>query len=314
MLCDPDHEHLIPYFSFGTSSKFIHHHRPRIGRGVEGNMAKTGEFHLSRNSIGVPFIEEDVVGVILLWDKLDHQPFTKTDLEILRSLSEQAVVAIKNAKLYEETEQLTLGSIKTINELLDLHMSRDSASAPLFRELVLAVGRELQLSGRELIQLDRAISLVDTGALTFPGKVWNKKGKLTKKEFGLIKKIPLQGANLLRSIASLKPVIPIIRHYRERFDGKGYPEGLKGDQIPIGARIISVVDAFVAMISERTYRETKTIAEALDEINDHTGTQFDPHVVECFLSVIKQKEMFDKLKHFKDNSDQLIRASISKKK
>ncbi|MFA7001200.1 MAG: GAF domain-containing protein, partial [Candidatus Omnitrophota bacterium] len=108
MLCDLEHEYLLPRFTFGTSSKFVHHHRLKIGKGLEGRIAKTGDFHLGRASIGVPFIEDDVVGVIVLWDKVDHQPFTRTDLEILKSLSEQAVVAIKNARLYEETEQLTL--------------------------------------------------------------------------------------------------------------------------------------------------------------------------------------------------------------
>ena len=114
MLCDTDREYLLPYFSFGEHPQFVHHQRLRIGRGLEGRIAKTGDFHLTRRSIGLPFIEDDVVGVIMLWDKIDKQPFTKTDLEILKSLSEQAVVAIKNAQLYEETEQLTLGSIKTI--------------------------------------------------------------------------------------------------------------------------------------------------------------------------------------------------------
>src|SRR5262249_598877 len=158
-------------------------------------------------------------------------------LEILKSLSEQAVVAIKNAQLYEETEQLTLGSIKTINELLELNFGGDKRQIPVFGEIIIEVGKELGLSSRELIQIDRAILLLHAGALALPEKVWRKKGKLTKREFELIKRIPLRGATLLRSISSLKPVIPIILHHRERFDGRGYPQRLKGEEIPIGARI-----------------------------------------------------------------------------
>lgn len=300
MLCDTDQEHLIPYFSFGAQSKFMHSNRSRIGWGIEGRIAKTGEFHLSRNSIGVPFIEEDVVGVMMLWEKMDGQPFTKTDLEILKSVSEQAVVAIKNAKLYEETEQLTIGSIKTINELLELNVGFDRTELPVFRDLVLALGRALQLSSRELIHLERAILLVDTGALAVPDKVWTKKGKLTKKEYDLIKRIPMQGANLLRSISSLKPVTPIILHYRERYDGKGYPAGLKGEHIPIGARIVAVVDSFLAMISVRSYREPLTIERAAEEIRNGSGVQYDPHVVQSFLEVIREKELYEKLRKFRE--------------
>ena len=152
------------------------------------------------------------------------------------------------------------------------------------------------MSGRELTDLQRAVLLLKTGELTIPEKVWRKKGKLTKKEFEVIKRIPMQGANLLRSINSLKPVIPIILHHHERFDGRGYPQGLKGEEIPIGARIVSVVDSFVAMISKRTYREAMTLDLALEEIQTNSGAQFDPTVVGCFLKVVRRKEIFDKLK------------------
>lgn len=296
MLVEPNREFLLPYFSFGTNSKFIHRQRLRIGRGLEGRIVKTGEFHLTRRSIGVPFIEDDVVGLIILWDKIDNQPFTKIDLEILKSLSEQAVVAIKNAQLYEETEQLTLGSIKTINELLELNLGGDQMKLPVIGEIILEVGKEMGLSNKDLIQLGRAVLLLDTGALAFPEKIWHKKGKLTKKEFEMIKRIPLRGADLLKSITSLKPVIPIILHHRERYDGHGYPEGLKGEEIPVGARIVSVVDSFVAMISERAYRQSMTIETAVGEIQANRGTQFDPRVVDSFLTVVRRKDIQDKLK------------------
>ncbi|HTL46855.1 MAG TPA: HD domain-containing phosphohydrolase [Verrucomicrobiae bacterium] len=296
MLMDATHEHLFPAFSFGQNKKFIHKQRVRVGRGLEGQIASTGEFHLSRRSIAVPFIEDDIVGIIALWDKVDRQAFTKMDLEILKSLSEQAVVAIKNAQLFEETEQLTLGSIKTINDLLKLKGGADRVQLSLLGDIVMEVGKELQLSGRDMIHIQRAIMLRDAGTLSFPDEIWKKKGKLTKKEFEMIKRIPMRGANLLSSISSLKPVLPIVLHHRERFDGKGYPQGLKGEEIPIGARIVAVVDSFVAMISERSYRVTMTIEQALREIQANSGTQFDPHVVDCFLKVVRNKDILEKLR------------------
>lgn len=313
MLVDPNHEFLFPFFSFGDNQKFIHRQRLRMGKGLEGHIAKTGEFHLNRRSIAIPFIDDDVVGVITLWDKIDDQPFTKTDLEILKSLSEQAVVAIKNAQLYEETEQLTLGSIKTINDLLELNFGMDRRQVPLFGEIILEVGKELTLSSKELVQLSRAVLLLDAGTLAFPQEILRKKGKLTKKEFEMIKSIPLRGANLLRSISSLQPVIPIILHHRERYDGKGYPQGLRGEEIPIGARIVSVVDSFIAMISKSTYREPMTIEEAKSEIQANAGTQFDPHVVQCFMKVINRKAILEKLNLVQQQNSQQVDSGDPKK-
>ena len=304
MLVDPTNEYLLPYFSFGDNPKFVHRQRIKIGRGLEGHIAKTGEFHLTRHSIGVPFIEDDVVGILTLWNKIDNQPFTKMDLEILKSVSEQAVVAIKNAQLYEETEQLTLGSIKTINELLELNFGSDRRPLRIFMDVIMEIGKGLELSGKELIHLERAVLLLDTGTLTLPEQVWRKKGKLTKREFDLIKRIPMRGADLLSSISSLKPVIPVILHQHERYDGKGYPEGLKAEEIPIGARIVSVIDSFVAMISSRAYREPMSLEAAVAEIQANRGTQFDPHVVDCFLKVLRSREVWEKFKAYQKQASQ----------
>jgi len=249
--------------------------------------------------VAVPFIEEDIVGVIALWSKLDGQPFTKIDLEILKSLSEQAVVAIKNARLFEETERLTLGSIQTINDLLELSFGGDRSQLPVFGKIVIEIGKEMGLSSRDLLHLDRAILLLDTGALALSGNLLQKKEKLTKKELAQIRRIPSKGANLLRSISSLRPIIPIILHHHERFDGKGYPQGLSGEQIPIGARIVSVVDSFIAMISKRSYRDRMSADNALAEIESNRNTQFDPRVVDCFLKVMKRKDIRDQLENMR---------------
>ncbi len=293
MLMDPDRKHLLPYFSFGEDPRLRRKHRVVLGRGLEGRVAESGTPHFDRRSVVVPFIEEDVIGVISLWHKVDSQSFTQMDMEILKSLSEQAVVAIRNAQLFEETEKLTLGSIQTINELLELHYGGDRGQIPIFGKIVMEVGKDLHLNSRELTHLQRAILLLDAGQLTFSEKVWDKKTKLTKKEFEQIKRIPMRGASLLRSIGSLKPVIPIVLHHHERWDGKGYPRGLKAEEIPIGARIVAVVDSFLAMISPRTYRKKLTVEEALEEIHENSDTQFDPKVVDSFLKVIRRKEMYE---------------------
>lgn len=295
MLTDPLRQYLVPFFSFGSHPKFIHKQRVRISHGLEGRIAETGEFCLQNRYIAVPFIEDDVVGVMTLWGKADGQFFARTDLEILKSLSEQAVVAIKNAQLFEQTEELTLGSIKTINELLERHFGGRRRHLEVVGEIAVAVGKILSLSGQELVHIERAILLLDTGQLAFAERTWQKKEKLTQRELEQIRSIPIRGANLLRSITSLKPVIPIIMHHHERYDGKGYPQGLKGEEIPIGARIVSVVDSFMAMISKRHYKQQLSIKDALDEVLKCKGAQYDPRVVDAFLKVMKDRHIQEKI-------------------
>ena len=153
------------------------------------------------------------------------------------------------------------------------------------------VGKELGLSTREQTHIERAIFLLDTGTLALPDSVLSKQGKLTKREYDMIKRVPMQGAQLLRSISSLKPVLPIVRHHHERFDGKGYPQGLRGEEIPVGARIVSVVNSFIAMVSKRSYRERMTLDQSIREIQANRGTQFDPKVVDAFVKVIQRKDL-----------------------
>ena len=293
-LMDEKKKYLIPKFSL--DNKTGHKRRLRVGYGMEGHVAETAEFHITRNCIAVPFIEDDVVGVVVLRDKLGGTPFSKTDVEILKTLSEQAVIAIKNAQLFEETEQLTLGSIKTINELLELSFAGDNIHLPLFSEIAYQMGRDLGLSGHELTNLHRATFLIDTGQLGTPEHIFYKKDKLTKREFNEMKQHPSRGAAILQQISSLRPITPIILHHHERFDGKGYPSRLKADEIPIGARIVAVVDSFTAMLSKRPYRRMRSITEAIEEVRANSGTQFDPKVVDSFLKVVQQPKIIELLK------------------
>ncbi len=295
MLTDSARHYLLPFFSMGKHPKFIHKHRVKFGRGVEGRIAETGEFCLNNRYVAVPFIEDDIVGVLTLWGKVDGQVFTRTDLEILKSLAEQAVVAIKNAQLFEQTEELTLGSIRTINELLRRNFDGNQSDYELMAQIVVLIGKEMQLLGPDLTYLERAVLLLETGQLAFAEQTWKKKDNLTQKEVDEIHSIPIRGANLLRSISSLKPVLPIVMHHHERYDGKGYPQGLKAEEIPLGARIVAVADSFVAMISVRQHRKALSVKAAMDEIIAHKCLQFDPLVVDVFLKIINDKSLVEKL-------------------
>lgn len=288
MLVDATGKYLVPKVMLGDVNRSKKHIRHRLGHGIEGKVGASCEFHRGSRCIAIPLIEDDLVGVISVYNKIDNSPFTDADIEIVRTLSEQAVVAIKSAQLYEESEELTLGSIKSINELMNLSYNVNPQKHQILGDLALEVGKEMRMHGEDLTNLYRATYLLDTGHIGTPKQILEKKSKLTKQEFEKIKRHPESGANVLRKIPSLRPLIPIILHHHERYDGTGYPDGLKGKEIPIGARIVSVVDSYSAMISRRPYRKKMSPGEALEEIKRNVGTQFDSDVVACFVKVIER--------------------------
>ncbi len=148
----------------------------------------------------------------------------------------------------------------------------------------------LRLPQEDIENIKEAAILHDLGKIGVSDKILLKKGKLTKKEFDQIKKHPQIAADIMRPIQFMHDIIPLILYHHERWDGKGYPAGLKGDEIPIGARIISVADAFEALISNRPYRKAYPKNKAVEIVKGGSGTQFDPRVVDAFLKIVKKEK------------------------
>jgi len=147
------------------------------------------------------------------------------------------------------------------------------------------------LDDQSIERLRIAARLHDVGKIGIPEKILLKKHNLTKKEMDLVKKHPEIGAKILRPITSLRNIADIVEHHHERWDGNGYPEGLKGEEIPLESRILSVVDTFHAMISTRPYREALPRDLALEEIARSAEEQFDPHVTGHFLEMMQEQEV-----------------------
>jgi HD-GYP domain-containing protein (c-di-GMP phosphodiesterase class II) len=202
------------------------------------------------------------------------------------TMAEQAVIGIKNMQLYEEQQRIVFGSIKSLVTFLNTQVSRDYTHSPHFSKLVCALGSEVHLSEKQLQSLKYASLLHDAGKADIPSEILTKTTKLTSQEYDIIKKHPIKGAQILRPLQVLRPAIPIIMYHHEKYDGTGYPSQLRGRQIPLGARIMSVADAFEAMVYGRPYRQRMDINAAIKEIKRKSGTQFDPKIVEAFLKVI----------------------------
>jgi HD-GYP domain-containing protein (c-di-GMP phosphodiesterase class II) len=154
-------------------------------------------------------------------------------------------------------------------------------------ELCLAVAHKLSISEDNITPLLQAAALHDVGKLAIPDEVINKPGPLTEEEWTFVRKHTLIGERILGAAPALSRAAKLVRASHERYDGEGYPDGLAGDEIPLGARIIAVCDAYDAMTSDRPYRARKDKAVALAELERYAGTQFDPVVVRSFLEVIE---------------------------
>ncbi|MCX5656777.1 MAG: HD domain-containing protein [Candidatus Omnitrophica bacterium] len=264
---------------------------PRIAHlklNIERKVIESESVYIDKKCICVPLIDQEIIGTIRVEDKQDKNPFTNFDKEILTVLGEQAVIAIKNAQLYEERGNMLLGSIKSLSAMLDTRLPNTYTHPMGFVDIVLEIGKELKLPAENMEALKYAALLMDAGKISIPDEILMKPDKLTGKEYSLIKEHPLKGAEIVGSIDAMKPAIPLILHHHERYDGKGYPDGLKRDNIPIGARIIAVADAFEAMICKRPYKKgSLNIKDAVYEIKKAAGTQLDPIIVNAFFNLVK---------------------------
>jgi HD-GYP domain-containing protein (c-di-GMP phosphodiesterase class II) len=201
------------------------------------------------------------------------------------------VIAIKNAQLYKEQERLTIGVIKALSTILDTRSVGTYVPRASFLKIVILVGQELRMDMKELRNLEYAALLHDAGQIVVPDEVLTKPEKLTGQEYAMVKEHPERGVEIIRHIGALKSVIPIILYHHEKYDGTGYPKGLKRDQIPLGARVMAVISAFEAMIAKRPYRVERSVDEAIEEIRKNSGTQFDPKVVDVFLRVVGRRDV-----------------------
>jgi len=151
------------------------------------------------------------------------------------------------------------------------------------------LARALSLSKNEIERIKQASILHDLGKIGISDKILLKNSKLSKDEFEEIKRHPRIGVDIIRPIQFLHGLIPYILYHHERWDGKGYPNGLKGEDIPIGARIIALADVYQALTSDRPYRKAFSKEEAIKIIQEGAGTQFDPAIVNVFLKVLQNE-------------------------
>ncbi|MFH0790348.1 MAG: HD domain-containing phosphohydrolase [Candidatus Omnitrophota bacterium] len=250
---------------------------------IQDKVKSTGNILFKKSFLSVPLIDEGLLGVITVLKKINKKPFDNFDQEILSALSEQAVGAIKNAQLYKEQEDMLWGTVKSLSALLRIKSAYPYTHEKVFRSIVVGIGKELKLSGEDMRDLSFAAMLHDAEKIGIPEQILKKPTSLSGKELKIVKERPKKNIRILKPLEGLKPALNIILHHHEKFDGTGYPGKLKGEEIPLGSRIIAVADSFEAMVSHRPYRKSTSVNEAIIEIKNNSGTQFDPEVIKAFL-------------------------------
>lgn len=209
-------------------------------------------------------------------------------LMIVNAATEYHQLKSDNDQLIDDLKELFSGTINAIVEALDAKDSFTMGRSRRVTFLSIKMARYFNLKPEEFGKLELAGLLHDIGMIGIPEDVLNKTENLTIEEYELVKKHVEHGVKILEDIKQLKDVVEIIKFHHERYDGNGYPHKLKGNEIPLNARIIAIADAYDSLVSNRIYREGLSHEEALQKIIEQSGSQFDPEVVKAFNSIISE--------------------------
>jgi putative nucleotidyltransferase with HDIG domain len=253
--------------------------------GIGAKAAALAPFHGSKG-------ERMAVGAVRLYT----QDFDEPEVALLDAVTkatghalERAWLTAERIQLVDKLEKAYLGTAEALAAALEAKDSYTADHASSIAELAVQVGAEFGLDEDALRDLRYAAIFHDIGKIAIPDAILNKPGPLDQGELEVIKRHPIVGEQILAPVPFLEQVRRIVRHDHERWDGAGYPDGLKGRQIPIGARIVLVVDAFHAMVSDRSYRKGMSAESARLELRACAGTQFDADVVEACLRVLDRR-------------------------
>jgi len=246
-----------------------------------------------KDKTGPPFAERvregsSIIGLMVAINRVDKPDFDSTDVKLFNSVANDCAVFIENGRLFEDLKELFIGSLRALTSSIDAkdeytrgHSERVAFISRWIAERLIAEGI---LEEEQVHKIYLAGLLHDIGKVGIDEAVLRKKGKLTGQELSRIKTHPSIGAGILGGIKQMRDIVPGVLYHHERTDGKGYPNGLAAEQIPLTGKIVGLADSFDAMTSKRTYRNAMTVEQALAEIEKELGTQFDEKVGRIFIN------------------------------
>ena len=313
LLLDEEKKDLFFEVALGEKGEAVKEVRLKVGEGIAGWVAEHSKplmvadvtkdsrhsikvddtsGYKTKNIICVPvMVKEKVIGVLQAVNKLNNEHFSNEDLELFELLANQVAIAIENAILYEKIHTTFLEVSEALAESIE---KRDPCTGGHTKRVLaysMAIAKYMKLHDDDVEKLKIAAILHDIGKIGVEDKILRKKENLTEEEYQEMKKHPMVGVEILGHISQLKDIIPGMRYHHERTDGKGYPNGLKGNNIPLIARIISVADTYDAMTTTRPYHNALSNSKAVAELKRCAGTQFDKSVVYAFIKAFENNEI-----------------------
>jgi putative nucleotidyltransferase with HDIG domain len=228
---------------------------------------------------GFPLIVKSrLIGIVLIGGKINRQEYSVDELDLFRSICTSAATGLENARLYGELQSTYLSTIKVLVSTIEAKDSYTRGHTERVAEYARMIAEEMKLSKREIETVSFGAVLHDIGKLGVYENILNKPSELTEQEWEIVRSHPEVGANIIKNMKFLESACDLVRHHHERLDGKGYPDGLKGQEISVGARIVAVADSFDAMTSDRPYRRAYSLDESIDQLK-RQSEKFDQDVV-----------------------------------
>jgi putative nucleotidyltransferase with HDIG domain len=205
-----------------------------------------------------------------------------------KQIANQLAVALTNSQLVDDLEKLAMGTIEALARTVDAKSKWTSGHSERVAEISATIGRNMGLAEKEIESLKRGGLLHDIGKIGISMAILDKPGRLDEKEYAAVCEHPAIGARILEPITAYQDILPMIAQHHEKFDGSGYPQGLRGEEIDLRARIMAVADVWDAVVSDRPYRQGWIHDRAKKLIVDGAGSHFDPKVVDVFLAVVAE--------------------------
>ena len=308
MLMDETSGALLIRASHGLPTDTALKSRRKIGEGVAGLVLKyrkpliisagkhpdqevmdaINRENMPASSMSVPLIGKNKLFGVLNVSKLSGPPFTTSDLQIVLILSTQVVTAMENAALYEDLRENYFRTVQALVAAVEAKDPYTRWHSTNVAKYAVAIARDLGMSPSHLEEIHIAAILHDVGKIGISELIISKPERLSREEFDIMKDHPAHGIRILEPIGFSATIVNAIYQHHERYDGKGYPQGLANEQITLPARILNVADTIDAMVSERPYRGTISSQEVLVELEQESGQQFDPQVVDSAKRLIEK--------------------------
>ncbi len=303
-LLDEDTNEIYVQFAVGVATGTD---RIKVGEGIEGWVAKEKKpiclprrstqkgslFSVSKNEptiICVPLVFKDkTVGVLSVIDKYSKDNFTEDDLLILNNIGTQTAIALENMRLNSDVEKTYMETLSALAMAVEAKDPYSRGHSKRVSEYAEKIAKEMQLPEETIVLVRDAADMHDIGKIGISDEILHKPGPLTEEERAVMNKHPVIGEGILKPVRSLRRLCDAVRHHHEWLDGSGYPDGLKGDEISVEARVLCVADVYDALTSDRPYRKAMSVKDALEEIGKWVDKRYDKAAFIALCKILKEE-------------------------